>query len=76
MGPAFYIMAILGCGDAGAACEQVRVADAQYASADACTAAIGAILSKQDDISYPEVVAECRPASAIRTAAQAVRPRG
>ena len=39
MGPAFYVMAILGCGEADTACQQVGVTQAQYESADACTAA-------------------------------------
>ncbi len=61
MGPAFYIMAILGCGDAGASCQQVRVIETRYATPDACSAAMSATLMEQSDVSFPEVMAECRP---------------
>ena len=76
MGPIFYVMAILGCGDAGSACQQVRVADAQYASADACNAAVGTVLTEQGDLDFPEVLAECRPGQASRMVAQEKSPRG
>ena len=39
MGPAFYVIAILGCGEADSACQQVRVAEPVYQSVEACTAA-------------------------------------
>ncbi|WP_156680398.1 hypothetical protein [Sphingomonas profundi] len=76
MGPLFYVMAILGCGDAGGACQPVRVMDTHYASADACTAAVGQALMDATDLSFPEVTAECRPAPTLRTVAQEKPPRG
>jgi len=75
MGPAFYIMAILGCGDAETACQQVRLADAQYQTAEACSAATSAVLYQNSDLAFPVVMAECRPASRSMAAA-ADKPRG
>lgn len=75
MGPAYYIMAILGCGDAQAACEEVRIAPAHYATADACTAASATALYENSDISFPVVMAECRPANRSMAARDA-KPRG
>ena len=39
MGPAFYIMAILGCGEADAPCEPVATVAARYQSEAECKAA-------------------------------------
>lgn len=64
MGPAFYIMAILGCGEADTACEQVAVAQAQYESVEACNAATEDTVGRHVDLSFPVVVAQCRRADA------------
>jgi hypothetical protein len=61
-------MAILGCGDAGTACEAVTVAPARYESVSACMAAQEDVLARTD-IMYPVVMAECRPASGATPAA-------
>ena len=71
MGPAYFILAILGCGEGDAACRQVAVTDALYVSAEACTADTGQAVARYQDIAYPVVVAECRragprPASQVR----------
>lgn len=76
MGPIFYVIAILGCGDAGGACQPVRVADAHYASADACNAAANSALMEQTDLSFPEVIAQCRPVTAPLIAARDKAQRG
>jgi hypothetical protein len=62
MGPAFYVMAILGCGEAETACEPVANVATQYQSADACNAATAAAIEKHMDALYPVVVAQCRRA--------------
>ena len=64
MGPVFYVMAILGCGEADTACQQVAVADTQYESVEACNAATGDALGGHVDLSFPVVVAQCRRADA------------
>jgi hypothetical protein len=75
MGPAFYIMAILGCSDAETACQQVRLADAHYVTVEACSAATAAVLDQNSDVAFPVVMAECRPASRAMAAAES-KPRG
>ena len=64
MGPAFYVMAILGCGEADTACQQVAVANARYESIDACNAASPDVVARQGDVLFPVVIAQCRPANA------------
>lgn len=63
MGPAFYIMAILGCGEAEAQCETVATVAARYESAEACNAATQGAIEEHSDALYPVVVAQCRPAN-------------
>jgi hypothetical protein len=64
MGPAFYIMAILGCGEGDAACEQVATTDTHYESVEACNAATPAAVEQHMDLAFPVVVAQCRRADA------------
>ena len=61
MGPAFYVMAILGCGEAESACEPVGVTEQMYQSIDACTAATPDAVNQHSDLAYPVVVAQCEP---------------
>ena len=63
MGPAFYIMAILGCGEADSACEPVATVAARYQSAEECNAATEAEIAQHSDVLFPVVVAQCRPAA-------------
>jgi hypothetical protein len=63
MGPATYLIAILGCGEADAPCQQVQFAPVRYESEAACLAATDAVAARAD-IDYPVVVAECRRAGA------------
>ena len=65
MGPAFYLLAILGCGEGEVACEQVAVQQAQYSSAEECNAATEQALLQHMDAAYPVVVAQCTAAGAI-----------
>ena len=60
MGPAFYIMAILGCGEAEAACEQVATVAVRYESEAACTAATAARIEEHSAAPYPVLVAQCQ----------------
>jgi len=76
MGPAFYIMAIFGCADDGAACHAVRVVDTRYVSADACTLATEAMLEKSSDISFPVVTAQCLPEKEVTVSAPHPPTRG
>ncbi len=64
MEPLLFVMAILGCGESDAPCREVRVADARYQSQAQCMAATERELLRHDDLPYPSVVAQCRPAGA------------
>jgi len=75
MGAAYFIMAILGCGDAQADCREVRLVETRYESAAACAAATSAMLYRNSDIDYPVLMSRCRPAGPIMAANQA-KPRG
>ncbi|HZF43469.1 MAG TPA: hypothetical protein VEZ48_08680 [Sphingomonadaceae bacterium] len=80
MAAATILMAILGCGDAGTACEPVSVLPVRYESVSACVAAQDAALARAD-VMYPVVVAECRvegttvPASLNRDERKPATPR-
>jgi hypothetical protein len=63
MSAAFYIIAILGCGEADAACETVATVPARYESQDACNAASEDALAQHgSDVLFPVVIAQCRKA--------------
>jgi hypothetical protein len=62
MGPAFYVMAILGCGEATDVCEPVTTLPARYESVEACNAATASMIERHSEALYPVVVAECRRA--------------
>lgn len=68
MGPVTYVIAILGCADGSAACQQVATLDARYQSEAACSAATGAALVANTDFDFPTIVAECRKAKAVPAA--------
>ncbi len=59
MQPLYYVMAILGCGDDGAVCQQVRLEPVRYQSAAACQAAMANALQRSTDLSFPVVQAAC-----------------
>lgn len=61
------IMAILGCGDAGTACQPVAVSPVRYENVAACVAAQDEVLAVAD-VMYPVVTAECRPAGGVAPA--------
>jgi hypothetical protein len=59
MGPGIFLIAIMGCGEAEAPCQQVRTLEARYESQAACTAATNAAVSENSDVDFPVVVAQC-----------------
>jgi hypothetical protein len=63
MGPVLFVMAIMGCGEGDAACRQVRLAETRYPTEAACMAATTSELARADDLLFPSVVAQCRPAN-------------
>ncbi len=59
MSAAYFVIAILGCGEAEAPCDTVRTLDIRYESQSACVAATEAAASRNSDVDYPVVVAQC-----------------
>jgi hypothetical protein len=72
MGPALYVLAILGCGEADTACQTVSVTQQQYVSIGECNAATTAAVEQNADLAFPVVVAQC--ARADSQLAQQVMP--
>ena len=64
MGPAVFVIAILGCGEAEAPCEQVATAPAVYSSFAECTRATEEALAASGGLDFPVVVAQCKSAGA------------
>jgi hypothetical protein len=64
MGPGIFLIAIMGCGEGDAPCQQVRTLEARYESQSACTAATEAAVTQNSDVDYPVVVAQCMAAGA------------
>lgn len=60
MGPAYFVIAILGCADGGAACTQVATLETRYATEAQCDAATPAALIENSNFDYPTLVASCR----------------
>ncbi len=73
MGPAIFIIAILGCGEGDTACQQVATVDAHYSNVAECTAATPAAIEANADIAFPVVVAQCQRADG--GSAEKVNPR-
>ena len=69
MGPAVFILAIMGCGEGSAACETVKVMPTHYASASACQAGTDKAVEQYYEIDYPVVVAQCLRMDAAAAAA-------
>ena len=60
MEPLYYVMAILGCGDDGVACQQARIEPARYPSVSQCQAAMTTALQRHSDLSFPVIQATCQ----------------
>lgn len=55
-----YVLAIMGCSDDGAACQQARLEPARYASIDACQQAMPSALQRNSDLLFPVISAACQ----------------
>jgi len=60
MDPAYFVLAIMGCGDGSAACQLVREEQRVYRSEIECVADTDAALSGAMDLSFPEIMVDCR----------------
>jgi len=70
MGPAYFVIAILGCADGSADCRPVATEPTRYASEAQCAAAVNDVLVRNSDLDFPTLTAECR---AVKAAASATR---
>lgn len=76
MEPVYFVLAIMGCGDGQAACQEVRAEPARYESAAQCRAAMPTALQRHTDIDFPVISAACRADGPVMVRAEARRPRG
>lgn len=74
MGPAYFVIAILGCADGGSSCTPVATLQTRYETQAQCTAAIPAALEANTDFDYPSLLARCRRGS-VATSLHADRER-
>jgi len=70
MGPAYFVIAILGCADGGSACTPVATLQTRYATEAQCSAAEGAALIENSNFDFPTLVARCRPGETKSAEAQ------
>ena len=75
MEPVFFVLAILGCGDAGNLCSEARVMPARYTSIQACQAAAPVGAATNTDLDFPSLAASCR-SNTMRMAVVKTNPHG
>jgi hypothetical protein len=63
MEPLLFVMAILGCGESDSACRELRIEPVRYSREADCLAATETALMRADDLDFPNIVAQCRPAN-------------
>ena len=61
MGPGYFIIAIIGCGDGAVDCRTVAAPAAHYATEQACLAARADALMANTDLDFPTLLAQCLP---------------
>jgi hypothetical protein len=74
MGPAYFVIAIMGCADGSQACTRVATMPTQYASEQACAASVQSALAANTDLDFPTLVAECKPVSTRPSATREQKP--
>jgi acyl-CoA synthetase (AMP-forming)/AMP-acid ligase II len=70
MGPAYFVIAILGCADGGSACTPVTTLETRYATQAECSAATAGALVENSNFDFPTLVASCRRAETKSAEAQ------
>ncbi|WP_066482298.1 MULTISPECIES: hypothetical protein [unclassified Sphingomonas] len=63
MDPIVYILAVMGCADDGARCQQARIEPVVYRSIAQCQAAMPAVLPRHTDLAYPMLSGACQQRS-------------
>lgn len=76
MEAAFFIMAIMGCGDAASACATARIEPAHYATVQQCQAAMAEALARNNDLDFPVVSAACQRNGAQMVERVGVKSKG
>lgn len=64
MEPMFFVMAILGCGDANSQCTEARIVPVRYETMAQCRAALPDQLARNTDVAFPTIGADCRQTGA------------
>ena len=75
MEPVFYVMAILGCGDAQEQCREARIEPVRYRSVAQCQAAMATVLPRHADLSFPVIAAACQRRGEQMARSEARPPR-
>ena len=75
MGPAYFVIAIMGCADGSQACTRVATMPAQYATEQSCAADVRKALETNSDLDFPSLVAECQPVTARAVSTRDAKPR-
>jgi acyl-CoA synthetase (AMP-forming)/AMP-acid ligase II len=75
MGPAYFVIAILGCADGGTACTPVATLPTRYSSADQCNAATVDALNENNAFDFPTLLAKCRKGALPAAAEQSEQRR-
>ena len=74
MGPAYFVISILGCADGALSCTPVATMPTRYESVAECSSATEAALAANTDLDFPTLLARCAPGGAAK-AADTRRPR-
>jgi hypothetical protein len=75
MGPAYFVIAIMGCADGGGSCTPVATLQTRYETQAQCAAATAAAREANSNFDFPTLLARCRQgSSAISAEAQRERP--
>ena len=75
MGPAYFVIAILGCADGGSACTPVATLQTRYESEAQCNAATVSALQSNTQFDFPTLVARCRSQATTAVEAQGDKAR-
>jgi hypothetical protein len=59
MGPAVFVIAILGCGEGDAPCRTLRTLDTRYDTRAACVSDTESALIRSAGVDAPVIVAQC-----------------
>lgn len=71
MEPAYFVIAIMGCSDAGLECRTVVAPAGHYASEQSCLAAREDALMANTELDFPTLFAHCVPGSHKASATEA-----